>query len=133
MEEIFGHHSIWVWLGIALWGFAIQLRYKLFFAPSKKDGFKWSYFWNDNTLDFITNLILSFIILRLGDNSIHNLFVWIKEQIPAFPLDGEGMDIVISVSVLSVVISAILHKIFRKPISKKVKQEMHVHNENCRH
>lgn len=133
MEEVFGHHGFWEWFAILLWGFLIQFTYKMHLAPNREGGFKWKYFWNDNTLDFVKNAILSFIILRVGDKQIHNLFVLIKEEIPRFPLDGEGMDVVISVSVISVVLSAILHRFFKKPISKAVAQKMHVHNENCGH
>lgn len=133
MEEIFGHHSIWTWIGVSIVGFFIQFTYKLHLAPNRKNGFKWRYFWNDNALDFIKNALLSFSILRLGDHSIHSLFVWINEQIPNFPLDGKGMDIVITVSILSSVFSVILHKYLKKPISKELAKEMHVHNENCKH
>jgi len=133
MEEIIGHHGIWTWIGVLFCGFWIQFTYKLHLAPNKKNGFKWRYFWNDNTLDFIKNAVLSFAILRLGDSAIHQLFGWIKKQIPNFPLDGEGMDIVITVSLLSVVLSAVLHKYVKVPIRKTIKDEMHVHNENCNH
>jgi len=133
MEEVFGHHGVWTWIGVLIVGFFIHLAYKLHLAPNKKGGFKWWYFWNDNSLDFIKNTILSFVILRLGDGAIHSLFGFIKEQVPKFPLDGEGMDLVVSVSVLSTALSVILHKFVRKPISKKVAKEMHEHNENCKH
>lgn len=133
MESIFGHHGIWTWIGVLVVGFFIQLTYKLHKAPNSKNGFKWSYFWNDNALDFIKNTMLSFVVLRLGDEPIHELFKWIAAKIDWFPLNGEGMDIVIMVSLVSTLISYLLHKFVKQPISKKVKEEMHEHNVNCNH
>lgn len=133
METIFGHHEIWTWIGVFIWGALILLTYKLFHAPKKNDGFKWAYFWNDNILDFLLNLLLSFIILRLGDKAIHELFDWIAKKFEFSFLTGEGMDVVILVSLISTPLSIYLHHKWRKPISKTVSKQMHVHNANCKH
>lgn len=136
MEEvkiIFGHHSIWTWIGVLIVGFFIQLTFKLHKAPNKKSGFKWGYFWNDNALDFIKNTLLSFGLLRIGDEPIHELFSWVSEKIDWFPLKGEGMDIVVMVGLLSSLVSFLLHKFVKTPISKEIKKEMQVHNANCKH
>lgn len=134
IETIFGHHSLSTWIGVIIWSCLILFTYKIFNAPSRKQGFTWKYFFNDNTRDFMLNMLISFLILRLGDTQIHKLFNWIKGKFSEdIPLDGEGMDIVILVSLLSVPVSVYLHHKWRKPISKKIEEEMHVHNENCGH
>ena len=138
MEEIsnifLGHYNIVIWLGTLFWSAFIIFAYKLFHAPNKENGFTWRYFWNDNTRGLLLNLIISIVLLRMGHDAIHSVYDWINGKFADTPiLDPDSMDVVILVALISTPISIFLHHKWKKPISKEVEKEMHVHNANCGH
>jgi len=124
-HQLLGEHAVEVWIAGIWWSFLGIVAVKLYYLnPKVKFSFK---FWiNDNFLDVVKGLFWALIILRLGDYIIHLAQDKLDWSIP------ETTDFVIYMIVISGFIQYKLHK-KRKPVSKKIAQEMHIHNENCKH
>ena len=125
LHQLLGEHAIEVWLAGVFWSLLGIIAVKLYFLNSKvKFSFK---FWiNDNGLDVVKGMFWAVVILRLGDYVIHLMRDKFEITIP------ETTDFVIYMIVISGIIQYKLHK-NRKPLSKRVSEEMHIHNENCKH
>jgi hypothetical protein len=125
LKQLLGEHAIEVWIAGMFWSLLGIVAVKLYFLNSKvKFNFK---FWaNDNLIDVVKGMFWAMVILRLGDYILHLAETKLNWTIP------ETSDFVIYMIVISGSIQYYLHR-NRKPISKKIEEEMHVHNENCGH
>ena len=136
MELVHEHYEFGIWVKTILWTAFLLIVFKFSKAPKFNKGFKWKHFVNDNSYDLVLNICISIILLRTGDKFIHWLYgVFNKTLLNSFTfkLDADSTDVVMTISLITLPISYVIHKFWRKPISKKVEQEMHVHNDNCKH
>jgi hypothetical protein len=125
LHQLLGEHAIEVWIAGLFWSLLGIIAVKLWFLNSKVK-FSLKFWLNDNIIDVTKGFVWAIVILRLGDYVIHLLKDKFEFSIP------ETTDFVIYMIVISGAIQIKLHK-NRKSISKKISQEMHVHNENCKH
>lgn len=125
LHELLGEHTVEIWLAGVFWSIMGIAFIKVYFY-NRKNKFSLKCWLNDNLRDVILGLIASLLILRLGDYVIHFLRDRFNFTIP------ETTDFVVYMIIISGSIQVYLHK-KRKPLSKNVENEMHVHNENCKH
>lgn len=131
-----GHYDLNTWLSTIFYTAFILLVFKFSKAPKFKNGFTWKFFFNDNAYDLILNACITVLILRTGDGLIHFLYETVNNKLLSkfeIVLNPDGMDVVMAISFMTTIISYVIHKYWRKPISKKVAEKMHIHNENCKH
>lgn len=125
LNQLLGKHAIEVWIAGLAWSLAGIIAVKLYFLNSKVK-FSLKYWLNDNLVDVLKGMFWAMVILRMGDYVLHLAKDKLEWTIP------ETTDFVIIMIVVSGFIQYKLHK-NRKPISKAVEEEMHIHNENCKH
>jgi|TARA_Y100000310_G_C20704425_1_gene834131 hypothetical protein len=125
IHQLLGTYAIEVWIAGMFWSLLGILAVKLYYVPSNVK-FNLKFWLNDNLVDVLKGLFWALVILRLGDYVLHLAEDKLNWTIP------ETTDFVIVMIVISGFIQYKLHQ-NRKPISKKVQQQMHVHNENCKH
>lgn len=125
LHQLLGEHAIEIWVAGMFWSLLGIIAVKLWFLNSKVK-FSLKFWLNDNLIDVIKGMFWALVILRLGDYILHLAEDKLKWTIP------ETTDFVIYMIVISGFIQYKLHK-NRKPISKTVAEQMHVHNEHCKH
>lgn len=125
LQQLLGQHTLAIWGAGIIWSILGIALVKVWAIPR---GVKLKpLFWlNDNIRDIILGLLSSLVLMRLGDWGIHLIKQNFWENMP------ETTDIVAIMIVISGALQYWLHK-KRKPISKSIKEEMHIHNENCKH
>lgn len=127
----FGHYNWATYFSGMFWSLVGAMFVKGWFFPTDSvKGLSWGrrmVFWlNDNSKNVGMVVLWSLVILRAGDEAAH-----IFEKLLTFELP-EIADSVVMTMVISGVTQYFRHK-KRKPISEKVQQEMHEHNEHCNH
>lgn len=130
-NNFLGEHTeldLWLsgffWVGIAL------ILYKIFeIIKSDKvtfNSFKWRLWLNANFFSVLFGMIASLLILRIGDYVFH-----IAEKF-GYPFI-ETTDFVAWMIPVTWFIQWKLEKYQKPAISINLKEEMHVHNQNCKH
>ena len=137
LEAILGHYEFATWFGTIFWTLVLLITYKLFKAPNTDAGFKLSLFWKSNRLDFLTHVLLAAVFLRSGEGFIHTIYDLVNKKLQdneiPFQFDPDSMDVVILVAIIVLPASYLIHKYLRKRAQPKLHEEIHVHNENCKH
>lgn len=128
-SAFFGKHALEIWGAGLFWSVLAIMLFKLLqmvlSTEFKFKNFKLKYWINDNILDLIGGIVISAIILRLGDYAFH-----VAEK-GGYVL-GETTDFVAWMIPISFLLQYWLHK-KRLSISKQKEIEMHIHNDNCKH
>ncbi|GAB4160803.1 MAG: hypothetical protein Tsb0033_17230 [Winogradskyella sp.] len=128
INQLLGEHALEVWAAGLLWSLGGIFAVKIYYFPSETK-FSWQNFkfWlNDNLIDVIKGILWALVILRLGDYILYLAEEKLQWTIPP------TTDFVVVMIVISGFIQYKLHQ-NRKPISKNVQEDMHIHNENCKH
>lgn len=120
LNELLGENALEIWIAGIFWAFFGIISVKLWFLNSEVK-FNLKYWLNDNILDIVKGLIWALVILRLGDIVIQILKNKFGYDLP------ETTDFVAAMILISGFIQYRLHK-KRKPISKKVADEMEKNN-----
>jgi hypothetical protein len=121
LQEIGGDHTIEVWVAALFWSLIGIIGIKLW-AYKKRNKFNFKFWLNDNVRDIIFGIILSMVILRLGDYLIYIINNNTSFKIP------ETEDFIAMMIVISAYVQYKLHK-SRTPISKRIQSEMNDYNE----
>lgn len=124
MEKFLGQHAIEIWLSGIYWALLSIILVKVYYYNAANK-FNLKYWFNDNIKDVILGFGATLLVLRLGDYAFH-----IAEQF-GFNV-GEVNDFVAFIIPVSIYIQYKLHN-SRKPISKRIESEMHIHNSSCKH
>lgn len=126
MEEItfLGEHSLSTWIEGIIWSFMGIALIKVYYYDNSV-GFNWKYYLNDNIKDILLGILSSLIVLRMGSYVISVIQNGFGIEIPYTE------DVVSLVIVISAYIQVKLHK-NRKPISRKIKEEMRMQNMKCK-
>jgi hypothetical protein len=124
LQEIGGDHTIEVWVAALFWSLIGIIGIKLW-AYKKRNKFNFKFWLNDNVRDIIFGIILSMVILRLGDYLIYIINNNTSFKIP------ETEDFIAMMIVISAYVQYKLHK-SRTPISKRIQSEMNDYNEKLK-
>ena len=89
--------------------------------------FKFRHWLNENIFDVVLGLIISACLLRGGDALVH----WITDKF-SWKLP-DTTDFTVVLMVLSGLIQWALHIKGRKAINKRLQEERHIHNAECKH
>ena len=132
------HHDFWTIFWTLFFTLLIIIMYLARNAPKIGQGFKLNYFLTDNAYRIFFNLSLTIYLLVGGEWIIHFLYEALNTQLLnrwSLILDPDGSSGVVGVSLISSVLSYFIFKVW-KPIEKykeKKKEEMHKHNDSCKH
>lgn len=116
-SAILGDYTFSVWIGTIFWTTVILFTYKLFKAPNKENGFKWSYFWRYNSLNFLFHILLSAIVLRAGEGLIGTAYSVINKYVLSkfeTEIDHLSMDVIMMVAIIVLPLSFLMHKYLKK-------------------
>jgi hypothetical protein len=120
LQEIGGDHTIEVWIAAFFWSLIGIIGIKLW-AYKKRNKFNFKFWINDNSRDILLGILLSMVILRLGDYLIYIINNNTSFKIP------ETEDFIAMMIVISAYVQYKLHK-SRLPISNRIKDEMNEYN-----
>lgn len=121
IDQLLGQHLLSVWSAGLIWCIIGISLVKAYFFDRKKNN-KLKFYLNDNAQDVILGIIICLILLRLGDYAFN-----VAEHL-GYTL-GDTTDFVAWMIPISCIVQYKLHK-RRKPISNKIANQMHFHNEN---